>query len=291
MHPILFEIPLVHFPIRSFGVMVVMGFILGTMLITRLSTRHALDIEKEGPGYAALPIWLLIGVLVGARALYVVVEVLQGSEVGQGYLDNPFKVFAYWEGGLVMYGGAAGALLFGWRCTRKHKMRIAHTFDIGTVGSFVGLGVGRIGCLMVGDDFGQVVPEAFRHLPFPITLRVPDPLPVESLFGIGNAGELLWATQIWMSVDAFLIAVFGLLILRRRRYAGQVTLWLLFAYSIARGVIENFRGDSVRGLWFDGALSTSQVLSIGLGAVCIVLLFLNRKRTDAPPAPSSAEGS
>ena len=64
MHPILFEIPGIGFPIRAFGVMVVFGFILGTMFFTRLSTRHAIDAEQEAAGYSALPVWILIGVLV-----------------------------------------------------------------------------------------------------------------------------------------------------------------------------------------------------------------------------------
>ena len=278
MHPILFEIPGLGFPIRSFGLMVVIGFLVGSSVLSRLALRHANDPEKDAEGYQALPIWLLLGILIGARALYVLVEVGQGSDVGQTYLDTPWKVVAYWEGGLVMYGGVLGAVLGGWWCARKYKLSYAHAIDMGVVSSMVGLGLGRIGCFLVGDDFGSIVPEAWAGLPFPVTLRVPEVLKVDSLFGADNAGQLLWATQIWMSVNAFVLAYIGYRILSARRYVGQAALWTGVLYAITRAVIEMFRGDKIRGLWFGDTLSTSQLISVVLLVVCGVLLFKNKAR-------------
>jgi len=283
MHPILFEIPGIEFPIRSFGVMVVAGFLLGTWAFNRLVERHTDNPAEQAAGYASIPIWTLIGVLVGARAFYVVVEILRGGTVGQSYLDDPFKVFAYWEGGLVMYGGAAGGVIGGLLCSARHRIALWNALDLGLMSAFLGLTLGRIGCLMVGDDFGQIVPESVRSLPFPITVRVPEVLPEESLFGDANAGQILYATQIWMSANALLLYGFGLVALRLRRYPGQATLWMLLWYAIARGTIEAFRGDEVRGLWFDDSISTSQVISIAVGIICLALLAKNRgKRSPVP---------
>jgi len=284
MHPILFTVPGTDFPLRTFGLMVVIGFLVGSSVLSRLATRFAKDPEEDAAGYQALPIWLLLGILMGARMLYVLVEVGQGSEVGQSYLDNPLKVLAYWEGGLVMYGGVFGAVLGGWWCARKHSLSYAHAIDMGVVSSMVGLGLGRIGCFMVGDDFGSLVPEAWAGLPFPLTLRVPEVLPADSLFGETNAGQLLWATQIWMSLNAFLLAYIGYRILRARRYVGQAALWTGALYAITRGVVEMFRGDKIRGLWFGDTLSTSQVISIVLLVICGLLLYRNRGRCAEEPA-------
>jgi len=284
MHPILFHIPGLGFPIRSFGVMVVLGFLLGTQLYGVLGHRYAKDPAREAPGFAAVPMWVLLGILLGARAMYVIVEVLQGSETGQAYLATPWKVLAYWEGGLVMYGGAFGGIGLGLWAARKHAMRIWHALDLGLVSGMAGLGVGRIGCLLVGDDYGRIVPTAYQNLPFPITVHVPAVLPKESLFGLENAGQVLWATQMWMMANAFLLSLIGLALLRRRRYEGQVAAQILLLYAIGRFTIENFRGDSIRGLWFDGAVSTSQLVSLVVGTLCIAVLVRNRGRDDRGPA-------
>lgn len=277
MHPILFELP-GGFPIRSFGVMLALGFLLGSWILTRLVLRFSVDPERDVETYGAIPVWVLVGVVAGARLAYVAVEVAKGSQVGQGFVSDPFSVLFVWQGGLVMFGGMFGGMAAGAWCARRHRLPVAHAVDLGVTAAFFGQALGRVGCLLVGDDYGAVVPEAYRDLPFPITLRVPEVLPEQSLFGAENAGEVLWATQPWMTINALAIGLIALWLLGRRRYPGQVALVVVVLYSITRFVIESFRGDSVRGTWFDGAISTSQLVSIVAGAGALVLLVLLRKR-------------
>jgi phosphatidylglycerol:prolipoprotein diacylglycerol transferase len=308
MHPIIFEIgpfqlgkPLGEvgpFALRSFGLMVVLGFLLGAHWVTRMGVRGATDVSETRKKFDAVPMWVLGGVIGGARLMYVVVEVLRQSPVGEGFLANPLSLFYVWEGGLVMYGGAFGGLLGGWWAARKQGLDVANVFDLGTAASFLGLAVGRIGCLLVGDDYGSVVPESLRWLPFPVTLHVPEELKKGSLFGEANAGQVLWATQTWMSINAACIAALGYRFLRRRRYRGQVALRLLGIYAVMRFLIEMFRGDEIRGVWFGGAVSTSQLISIATGLVCLALLWRNRGRAEedarlpdsGPPSTPPTEG-
>ncbi|MFT4539700.1 MAG: phosphatidylglycerol:prolipoprotein diacylglycerol transferase [Planctomycetota bacterium] len=278
MYPHLFGL---RFP-PTFGLLVVLGFLFGTHIHAKLVNESATDREREG--YAALPVWVLLGIMSGARMMYVLVEILRDSPVGQNYLAKPWEMLFYWEGGLVMYGGAFGAIAAAMLCIKKYGLPMAYTLDTGAISCYAGLGIGRIGCLMVGDDFGQIVPSNLDSLPFPLTIQVPDPLPEGSLFGVENAGRILWNTQIWMSVNAFMIAKIGHWVFTKRRYAGQSALTMFVMYSVMRSLIESKRGDSVRGLWFDGALSTSQVISIGFGLICLVLLLVNKGRRDEPQA-------
>ena len=54
-----------------------------------------------------------------ARTSQVVVEVLRGSDVGHGFLEDPMSVLYVWKGGLVMYGGFLGAVVVGmWAAVR-----------------------------------------------------------------------------------------------------------------------------------------------------------------------------
>ena len=229
-----------------------------------------------------------VGILLGARAMYVVVEIFRGSATGQRYLDDPMTILYYWEGGLVMYGGTFGGIALGLYAARKYRLHLPHALDLGLAAGFCGLAVGRVGCLLVGDDFGKIVPEGSESLPFPLTIRVPDPLPEASLFGAENAGQVLWATQPWMSINALALGLFGMWMIRRRQYAGQVTLVLLVLYSIGRFTIEGFRGDKIRGLWFDGMFSTSQLVSLVLGSLALILLLVFIKRREPAPVDNFA---
>ena len=86
-----------------------------------------------------------------------------------------------------------------------------------------------------------------------------------------------------MSVKALIVAFVGWQILKRRRYAGQVSLWIILLYAILRSIVEAFRGDEVRGVWFGGAVSTSQLVSTATGLFALILLARNRKRVDPLP--------
>lgn len=288
MHPILFEIPGTHIPIRSFGLMVAIGFLVGSHLFSKLAARFGDDPKNDPARYQSITVWIVVGVILGARTLYVIVEMLRGSPVGQGFKEHPLSILAIWEGGLVMYGGMVGAIAVGTWAAKRYGVRAIHALDMGLVAGFVGQAIGRVGCLLVGDDYGKVVPEKWQWLPFPITLRVPSPLPHDSLFGDENAGKLLWATQPLMSIKALIVAFVGWQILKRRRYAGQVSLWIVFVYAILRSSVELLRGDNVRGVWFGGAVSTSQLISLGMATLAVVLLVKNRNTRNPLPDARAA---
>jgi phosphatidylglycerol:prolipoprotein diacylglycerol transferase len=179
-----------------------------------------------------------------------------------------------------------GGIVGGAWCVKKHGLRFLHALDIGVTAGFCGQIVGRIGCLLVGDDYGSKVPEKWKSLPFPITLHVPDPLPPHSLFGEENAGQVLWATQPLMSIKAAIVVGVALWLLPRRRYEGQVALVAILLYAVLRFAVEFLRGDEVRGVWFGGALSTSQLISVVGAAVATALLIKFHARRDPALARS-----
>jgi phosphatidylglycerol:prolipoprotein diacylglycerol transferase len=254
-----------------------------------LVRRHTPDPERAEEllaRYASVHVWILAGVILGARLMYVIVELARGTEVGQGYLSNPLQILYIWEGGLVMFGGLFGGILAGVWKARREGIDVPEGLDYGITAGFFGLAVGRVGCYLVGDDYGKVVPPEHASLPFPITLRVPAELPPGSLFGEANAGQVLWATQAWMAIGALLLGLLGVWLLRRRRRYGRVALVLILIYCFTRFTIEAFRGDRLRGLWFDDTLSTSQIVAIGVALVCLALLVLGKGSKPAAPRPA-----
>jgi phosphatidylglycerol:prolipoprotein diacylglycerol transferase len=105
-------------------------------------------------------------------------------------------------------------------------------------------------------------------------------------------GMPLHPTQIY----EFLVelANFGvlLLIFRRRSFDGQVIGAYLFLYGFARYFLEFLRGDSGRGLLFNGAMTGTQFISI-LMVMAGGALWLRRERarTPAAPQPDRADSS
>lgn len=283
MHPILFYIPGTDIPVRSFGLMVAIGFLVGSHIFGKLAARYGDDPKEDPARYSRITLWIVAGVVLGARIVYILVETIGGSEVGKDFLAHPLSMLYIWKGGLVMYGGMLGAIGLGMWAAKREKVRAIHALDLGLVAGFVGQAIGRVGCLLVGDDYGKVVPKEWQDLPFPITLHVPNPLPPESLFGIENAGKVIWATQPMMSIKALIVAFIGWQILKRRRYAGQVSLWIVLMYAILRSLVELLRGDRVRGIWFNGTVSTSQLISGVLALIAIALLLKNRNTVNPLP--------
>jgi len=298
MHPVLFTVPGFDFQVRSFGVMLAIGFLVGAHFWGRLIARHGEDPAGDPERVSAVTVAVLFGVVLGGRLFYVIVELLRywsSGDVGSAgyqYVHDPVSIIAVWQGGLVMYGGFLGAIFLGMRSAKKHGLNPLNAVDTGLTAGFIGQAIGRIGCLLVGDDFGRVVPAGKESLPFPLTIKVPDlewlRAHPQSLFPHDLAGETLWATQPWMSVNALILAVIGVFLLRRRKYMGQTSLILVVLYAITRFTIEAFRGDKIRGMWFGDTISTSQMISIIAGSIALLLLFKLRNRKEDVPGNNPA---
>lgn len=144
MHPELFEIPFINLIIRSFGMMLVIGFIAGFFLLRRLGRKITSDPQL----ITNLALYCLIAGVVGARVFYTVhhFEDLQRSWVA---------VFAVWHGGLEFYGGVIFAVPVIILYTRHFKLPIRQCLDIIAIALMLGLSLGRLGCFLNGCCFGK----------------------------------------------------------------------------------------------------------------------------------------
>ncbi|MEM1029412.1 MAG: prolipoprotein diacylglyceryl transferase [Myxococcota bacterium] len=175
----------------------------------------------------------------------------------------------FWSGGLVYYGGLVFAAVGGILLLRRDRFPVLKACDMSSVGIALGLGFGRIGCLLAGCCFGSVSHHD-HALAFP-----PGSPASDAQFKLGlldtNAIESLpvHPTQAMESVMSFAVAGFLLLYVQgRKRYDGEVTVWFLALYAIGRFAIEFLRADA-RGS--AGGLSTSQIIGLLLVGLAIVL--------------------
>lgn len=270
MHPILFEIPRIEIgswvlgpiPIRLYGLMIGIGFLVSIWLASRQAKKQGIDPER----IMDMGVYLLLAAIIGSRLFYVLVNF---SEFQRNWLD----VFAIWKGGLVFYGGLIGAVAAGIWYVQKHKLPLWKTADV--VAPYIALGhmFGRFGCFFAGCCYG-----APCHTSIGITFTDPHSL--------APLGVSLYPTQLLEAGGEFVNFLILLTLYRFRKFDGQVFWTYPALYSILRFTVEFFRGDTARGVYFGGAISTSQIVSIMMLCGSILMLWWLGKKSSESNAPA-----
>jgi phosphatidylglycerol:prolipoprotein diacylglycerol transferase len=132
MYPELFEIPFIRWPVPTYGVMIVIAFLCAVFVIRRLSRDMTPDPQYvyNGAMYA-----LIAGVL-GSRLFYVAHHFEQ-------FRGRLLSVFAVWQGGLEVLGGAILAIAAIFFYLRHHKLPVRRFLDVVAIGLMLALGLGR----------------------------------------------------------------------------------------------------------------------------------------------------
>ena len=150
--PLQWEIvPRIHLgpvAISPHGIGIALGFLIGAQYMVRRSKRFGGPSENDI--WNAL-FWALLGSMAGARIAYVIGHL---SEVTNSFHD-PLGVFKVWEGGISLLGGIIGAVLAAVPYVRKHRLGFWTMTDLAAPGLALGIFIGRIGDLMIGDHLGK----------------------------------------------------------------------------------------------------------------------------------------
>ncbi len=144
MRPELFEIPFIHVTVKGFGLMIVIGFLMGAWLVGRLSR----SVTSNPQHTTNVALYALIGGMIGARLFFVIHYV-------ETFRKHPLEFFYIWQGGLEFYGGVLVALPVIIFYMRRQKLPLRRTFDILAIGLMFGLAFGRLGCFMNSCCYGR----------------------------------------------------------------------------------------------------------------------------------------
>ncbi|MCO4768524.1 MAG: prolipoprotein diacylglyceryl transferase [Deltaproteobacteria bacterium] len=132
--------------IQPWGVLVALGFILGTMVCRRYAAPRGMDPDA----YADIVVWLALGGLVfghlGHAFFY----------QWDHYSQNPLELLKVWDG-LSSYGGYIGCTFVAIVFFRRRKLNVLKFGDILMLGLAFGIFVGRLGCFVVHDHIGVEV--------------------------------------------------------------------------------------------------------------------------------------
>jgi len=146
MHPELFRLPFTHLTVKTYGLMIVIGFLVAIYIIKRLSRPLNTDPQLVSNG----ALYALLAGLIGARLFYVI-------HYFDKFKDNLLSIFAIWQGGLEVLGGFILALLAILWYLKRHKLPLRHYLDIIAIAMLVVLAFGKIGCFMKGCCFGKPI--------------------------------------------------------------------------------------------------------------------------------------
>lgn len=249
MHPIAFQFD--SFTIHWYGVMIALAFLAGLWTATRRARRENISGEK----IADIMFWLMVGAILGARAVYV------ATYWKDEFASQPFReIFMIQHGGLVYYGGLIGATLAGIIYIRWKKLLLWKTADILAPSIALGNAIGRIGCLLNGCCYGRVC-----HLPWAI--RFPNQSAAwqqhfqAGLVGSGDPSLPVHPTEIYDALLNFALYLGLAWLFGRKKFDGQVFATYLMCYAVFRSLVELFRGDYPPDHIHNG-LTSAQLVSI-----------------------------
>lgn len=233
MLPIVFTIPWLDLPISSFGVMMALGFLVGTWITSARMREEGMDPELA----TTLLLYVMLGGVLGSK-LYYAIDV--GLREGRAFASLLFA-----RDGITWYGGLIAGVGIGALGCHIHRIPVVRFMNCCAVAVAVGQAIGRIGCFLVGDDYGRV-----SDLPWAIAFPRGAPPTLDTVHPT-QLYEALW-----------LIAVAGCL-WRRRRQSPFLFGEYLALNGLGRLVIELWRVNE------RVALGMTEAQWIGVGLVAL----------------------
>lgn len=139
------------FPVRGYGVMLVVAAVAGLTMASIRARQAGIDPEL----IFSLALWMFIFGIAGGRLFYVI-EYWDDRYAPLRFDVALVEALKYANGGLVVYGALFGATVAFVLFTKRHNLPMLAMADLIAPSLVVGLAFGRVGCLLNGCCFGGV---------------------------------------------------------------------------------------------------------------------------------------
>jgi phosphatidylglycerol:prolipoprotein diacylglycerol transferase len=228
------------FEITSFGVLVALGALAGMLVFQRELRRAGLPADAMNAAMAGV-----LGGLAGAKLIWAI----------EFHGTAPFVDLVFSRGGLSWFGGFVGGLTAGLATLRGYRVPFVRGLAAASPGLALGHAIGRVGCFLVGDDYGR--PSAL-----PWAVAFPKGLPPTDV--------PVHPTQLYEAIPLVVLA-WLLIRWRRQNTADAVVLsrYLMLAGAL-RFAIEFVRINApvlgpltLAQLWSIGLIATGALIGIG----------------------------
>jgi phosphatidylglycerol:prolipoprotein diacylglycerol transferase len=240
VYPVLFRIG--SFEITSFGVLVAAGALVGIWVFQRELARRALPESGVDASIAGV-----LGGLLGAKVLWAI------EHVGEA----PLTELLLSRGGMSWFGGLFGGVLAGIWMLRRRGIPLMSGLAAASPALALGHGIGRIGCFLVGDDYGRPTDLPWG-VAFPQGLPPTDiPVHPTQLYELALLLPVTWLLMRWGRNGVADRVVFG-------RY--------LVLVGVIRFAIEFVRVNEAVA----GPFTLAHLISAGVALAGVVLLATRR---------------
>ncbi len=272
----------VSLPLHSYGLMLALAFVSAIWLAQKEAERQGQDAQAVGD----LAFWVVVSALVGSRLYFILVnwnDYFGSNAMVVTAVGRIPRILAFWEGGLVFYGGFIAAVIASWWFLRRRNIPFLPYADSLIPSVAFGQFLGRIGCFGAGCCWGRECGDLPWGARFP-----PESMAYQSMAARANPWKYLDASrlhtlpihpvQLYESLGELLLFGFLTLWLRpRKRFNGQVMAAWLMLYALLRATTETFRGDVERGVYM--GLGAGQWTSIFIFAVGVAVWVIGQRRT------------
>jgi len=231
MHPTLFTVG--TYSVSSFTVMVVITFIVGYVITLQEFRRKGID---EGLLDLLAGTSVILG-FVGAKLLF-----LYQNTTFSEFIAHPVQ---YLASGLTWWGTLVPCIFLWALIARLKKVNFWLIGDAAAPALVLAYGIGRIGCLLAGDDYG--VPS---NLPW--ALSFPN--------GAPPTLERVHPTQIYESLSMLIVFLVLWTVRKKDLPVGWISYITLIILGVERFLIEFIRNTSPSSI---PGITQAQIISIG----------------------------
>jgi phosphatidylglycerol:prolipoprotein diacylglycerol transferase len=129
--------------ISPFGVTMALAFLVGSWITAIRMREEGLDPELA----TTLLVYVMLGGIAGSKLYYAIDTHLRTGV--------PFASLLFARDGITWYGGLIVATAAGAIGCRIHGVSVRTVMNCTAVAGAVGQSIGRVGCFLVGDDYGK----------------------------------------------------------------------------------------------------------------------------------------
>lgn len=257
-----------NMPIYWYGIVIGLGFALALVFAFANAKRFGIDADRM----TDVIILTTICAVLCARAYYVIFA--------------PFEYQSFWDminirdGGLAIYGGVIGAVIFGILFSKWRKVPVLPMLDLASMGFLIGQGIGRWGNFFNQEAFGTNTTLPWGMYSDGTAAYLSSVQSTLAAQGITVDPSMpVHPTFLYESIWCLLGFVLLALYIPRRRFHGEIALMYAAWYGAERCLVEGLRTDS---LMLGGVRISQLVAGVSVVAALALLFCLRRKYKDVP---------
>lgn len=240
--------------IKWYGLIITLGLFLAAVYCFKRMKSFGIDDDRA----VDVAVTGFIGAVICARLYYVFME-------WDYYRDNLPKIFSVHSGGLAIYGGLIGAVLFGAVMAKIRKVRLMPMLDLAGMGFLIGQSIGRWGNFFNHECFGSntsmpwgmtspriqaQIKSTAEDILASTGVTVDPSLPVHPCF---------LYESLWCLAGFILLHLYS----KHRKFDGELFFLYIGWYGLGRFFIEGLRTDSL----MVGHIRISQLVA----GVCVLV--------------------